>query len=102
MLIYPAYLTVSKDDFRIAPELKVTEATPPTFLAQTQDDGIKVECSVYYYLALKNAKVPVEMHLYPEGGHGYGLRRSERTVTTWPQRAEEWMRGLAVLGKTER
>ena len=79
--------------------MNVTSNTPPTFLLQTQDDGIRVECSVFYYLALKNAKVPVEMHLYPSGGHGYGLRATEKTVTTWPQRAEQWMRGLGVLEK---
>jgi acetyl esterase/lipase len=99
MLIYPAYLTVQTENDQVAPELTISVNTPPTFLAQTQDDGIRVECSLFYYLALKQAKVPVEMHLYPTGGHGYGLRRSKNAVTTWPQRAEEWMRGLGVLEK---
>jgi len=97
MLIYPAYLTVPKEGDKIAPELNITANTPPTFLLQTEDDAIRVECSVYYYLALKNAKVPAEMHLYPKGGHGYGLRATEQAVTSWPQRAEQWMRGLGVL-----
>ncbi len=97
MLIYPAYLTVQKEGDKIAPELKITAKTPPTFLVQTEDDGIRVECSLFYYLALKNAKVPVEMHLYPSGGHGYGLRPAGKTVTTWPQRAEDWLRSLGVL-----
>ena len=65
-----------KGDDSLAPEMKVTSDTPPTFLAQTEDDAIRVECSLFYSLALKNAKVPAEMHLYPEGGHGYGLRPS--------------------------
>jgi hypothetical protein len=56
-----------------------------------------VECSLFYYLALKNAKVPAEMHLYPDGGHGYGLRPSTHTVSTWPQRAEEWLRARGLL-----
>ncbi len=97
MLIYPAYLTLPKEGDKIAPELNITSNTPPTFLLQTQDDAIRVECSVFYYLALKNAKVPVEIHLYPTGGHGYGLRATEKAVTSWPQRAEQWMRGLGVL-----
>ena len=82
---------------KLASELNVSAETPPTFLMQTQDDGVRVECSVFYYLALKNAEVPAEMHLYPHGGHGYGLRPSPQTVSTWPQRAEPWMRSLGVL-----
>ena len=101
MLIYPAYLTVQKEGDRIAPELKITSETPPAFLLQTQDDGIRVECSVFYYLALKQAKVPVEMHLYPSGGHGYGLRPTAQAVTTWPQRAEQWLRGLGALERAK-
>jgi acetyl esterase/lipase len=99
MLIYPAYLTVKTNGDQIAPELTVTSNTPPTFLVQTQDDSVRVESSVFYYLALKNAKVAVEMHLYPSGGHGYGLRTTEKAVTTWPQPAEQWLRGLGMLGK---
>jgi acetyl esterase/lipase len=101
MLIYPAYLTVQKEGDKIAPELTVTSNTPPTFLIQTQDDAVRVESSLFYYLALKNAKVPVEMHLYPVGGHGYGLRPSSQLVTTWPQHAEAWMRSLGVLAKNK-
>jgi acetyl esterase/lipase len=97
LLMYPAYLVDRKEGNTLAPELNVTARTPPTFLAQTEDDGVGVECSLFYYLALKNAKVPAEMHLYPDGGHGYGLRPSAHTVSTWPQRAEEWLRALNPL-----
>jgi len=96
MLIYPAYL-VRKDGPELAPELTVTSNTPPTFLVQTEDDGVRVENSLFYYLALKQANVPAEMHLFAEGGHGYGLRESDQAVSSWPKRAEEWMRGLGVL-----
>jgi acetyl esterase/lipase len=97
LLIYPAYLTVKDDGDKVAPELPVTKETPPTFLVQTQDDGVRVESSIFYYLALKNVKVPAEMHLYPSGGHGYGMRPSEHLVSSWPARAADWMksRGLA-------
>ena len=44
-----------------------------------------------YYQALRDAPVPVEMHLYASGGHGYGLRRTEASVTAWPDRVAEWM-----------
>ena len=99
MLIYPAYLVQKEQREKVAPELTISSNTPPTFLAQTEDDSVPVESSVFYYLALRNAKVPVEMHLYPTGGHGYGLRPTEQTVTTWPQRAEQWMRSMGFLAK---
>ncbi len=96
-LIYPAYLTLEKEGYKLAPEIPVTAQTPPTFIMQTQDDGIKVENSLYYYLALKTAKVPAELHVYPSGGHGYGLRPSSKMVSTWPKRAEDWLRGRGML-----
>ncbi len=97
MLIYPAYLTVKEEGDKVAPELAITQQTPPTLLIQTGDDGIRVESSLFYYLALKNAGVPAEMHLYAKGGHGYGLRKIESPVSTWPRRAEEWLNTLGVL-----
>jgi acetyl esterase/lipase len=97
LLIYPAYLTLKNDGDKISPELTIGKDTPPTFLVQTEDDGVRVETSLFYYAALRKARVPAEMHLYPVGGHGYGLRRTEKSVTTWPARAEEWMRFLGVL-----
>jgi acetyl esterase/lipase len=96
MLIYPAYL-IRKEGPDLAPELTVTSNTPPTFLVQAEDDPVHVENSLFYYLALQNAKVPAEMHLFADGGHGYGLRDSDKAVISWPKRAEEWMRGLGVL-----
>lgn len=99
ILIYPAYLTVKDKDDAIAPELPITANTPQTFLTMTEDDGVRVEGPLFYYLALKKVKVPAEMHLYPTGGHGYGLRPSQHTVTTWPKRAEEWMRVRGLLTK---
>ena len=100
-LIYPGYLTVKEEGDKVAPELRINEKTPPTFLLQTQDDGVRVENSLFYYLALKNAKVPAEMHLYAKGGHGYGLRPTADEVTKWPDRATEWMRSLGVLEKAK-
>jgi acetyl esterase/lipase len=97
ILIYPAYLTVKNDPGKLAPELNVSAKTPPTFIAQTQDDSVGVENSEVYAMALQKAKVPTELHVYPSGGHGYGLRASEKTVTTWPKRAEEWMRAAGWL-----
>jgi dipeptidyl aminopeptidase/acylaminoacyl peptidase len=77
--------------------LKITTNTPPTLLIQSEDDAVRVENSLFYYLALKNAKVPAELHLYAKGGHGYGLRPAKEAVTTWPERAERWLRDLGML-----
>lgn len=96
ILIYPGYLVSGKGP-ELAPELTVTSNTPPTFLVQAEDDGVHVENCLFYYLALKNVKVPAEMHLFARGGHGYGLRDASQPVVSWPKRAQEWMRGLGVL-----
>jgi acetyl esterase/lipase len=96
MLIYPGYLT-AKEDNRIPPEVAVTTNTPPTFLAMTQDDPVRVENVLFYGLALKQAKVPFELHVYPTGGHGYGLRKSDHFAITWPDRAADWLRSRGLL-----
>jgi acetyl esterase/lipase len=77
-------------------ELQVTDKTPPTFLVTTSDDSVKAENSINFYLAVRKAKVPVEMHIYEQGGHGYGLRRSQDTVSTWPDRCMDWMKGRKI------
>jgi acetyl esterase/lipase len=97
LLIYPAYLVGKAPATALAPELNVDARTPKTFLVQTQDDAVRPECSLYYYLALTGAKVPAELHLYPAGGHGYGLRPTDHEVSRWPRRAESWLRGSGTL-----
>jgi acetyl esterase/lipase len=92
LLIYPAYLTLKDQGDKIAPELAITTNTAPTFIAMSQDDPIRVETALFYGLALKQANVPLELHVYPTGGHGYGLRPGKDLVTTWPGRAADWLR----------
>ena len=90
MIIYPAYL--STDDFRVmTPGLPVTADTPPTLLIQSEDDVPLIDSSLTYYITLKAAGVPVEMHLYPDGGHGYGLRTQGKSCDVWPSAAEGWL-----------
>src|SRR6185369_7168275 len=97
VLIYPAYLTVKEQNDRVPPELHISSNAPPTFMAITEDDPVRMENALHYALALKQNKVPVELHLYPTGGHGYGLRRTKETVTTWPHRVADWMKSRAIL-----
>ncbi len=81
-------------------EKRVTPETPPTFLLHTdQDSGVPAENSVYFYLALRRAKVPAEMHIYAKGPHGFGLGKKGEPVSTWPDRCVDWMRGLGLLDR---
>jgi acetyl esterase/lipase len=89
LIIYPAYL--SREGFTLAPELPVTAQTPPTFLLQAEDDTPYVDSSLAYAIALKAAKVPVELHIFPNGGHGYGLRKKGKTTDVWPDLAAAWL-----------
>ncbi len=97
ILIYPGYLTVKEENDRVSPELVITSNTPPTFLSMSADDPVRVEGALFYTLALKQAGVPVELHVYPTGGHGYGLRRTENPVTHWPDRVADWMKSRGWL-----
>lgn len=96
VLIYPAYL---EKDLQLNPEITVTAETPPAFLAHAYDDGISPNNSIAYFVALKKHKVPAELHIYPTGGHGYGLRKSEHQVHTWPARCAAWLEAGGWLKK---
>jgi len=100
ILIYPGGLVGKEKEkaYTVGPEAAVTAGTPPTFLAMALDDPVRVENVLGYAMALKEAKVPFELHVYPTGGHGYGLRPTKDFVTTWPKRAADWMKGRGILG----
>lgn len=76
---------------KFSPEVQVTSDTPPAFLVQAADDAVPVENSLLYFSALKAAGVPAEMHIYPEGGHGYGMRQRGMTIDSWPDRLKDWI-----------
>jgi acetyl esterase/lipase len=97
VIVYPGYLALAEQNFAPNAEIRVTENTPPSFIVQAEDDPVHVENSTVYFLALKNAKVPAEMHLYANGGHGYGLRRTELPVTAWPKLVETWLQTIHVV-----
>lgn len=91
ILIYPAYLTATDGSLDLAPEIAITAKSPPAFIAMTVDDPVHYENAVAYATALRRANQRVELHLFPSGGHGYGLRRPGPPVTSWPERAAEWL-----------
>jgi acetyl esterase/lipase len=78
-------------------ELQVSADTPPAFLVHTSDDRVRAENSLVYYEALRTAGVPAEMHVYEEGGHGYGIRPTGLPVATWHHRMAEWMEQRGLL-----
>ena len=80
-------------------ELQVTDQTPPTFLVHAEDDkAVPVENSIIYYQACTAKNVPVEMHLYPKGGHGFGLRTAKYgTLNEWPDACKAWLKSLGML-----
>ena len=85
-------------DLSLNPDLHVTRQTPPTFLLQAEDDHVdNVNDSLAYYIALKNAGVPVEMHLYAQGGHAFGLRRTKLSITAWPELVDTWLGTIRMV-----
>jgi len=77
---------------------RVPYQTPPTLLLQAEDDHVvDVSDSLAYYIALKNAGVPVERHLYAQGGHAFGLRRTKVPITGWPQLVETWLGTIGMI-----
>ena len=108
VIIYPGYLspTVPQPNqepsflFGNNPDLNPTHETPPTFLLQAEDDPVHVENATTWFLQLKAAHVPAELHIYAEGGHGYGLRSTARPVTHWPALVETWLRTINILPST--
>jgi acetyl esterase/lipase len=96
--IYPGHmLENTTKEFQMNPEIPITSNTPPTFLLQAEDDNVDgVNQSLVYYIALKKAKVPVEMHLYAQGGHAFGLRRTKFPITAWPKLVEIWLHTIGM------
>jgi acetyl esterase/lipase len=97
---YPGHLWSDDDGFKLNPNVPVTTNTPPTFLLMAEDDHVDhVEQALVYYIALKKAGVPVEMHLYAHGGHGFGLRHTKNPITDWPALAQTWLETIGMISK---
>jgi acetyl esterase/lipase len=100
--LYPGHLSLAADSIELNPDIRthITRQTPPTFLLQNEDDHVdSVEDSLSYYAALKKIGVPVEMHLYAQGGHAFGLRRTKFPVTRWPQLVEMWLKSIGMISE---
>ena len=95
VLIYPGGIMKRNSD-ELAPEIRVGAETPPTFLAVATDDNGPAIGGATYYLALKRAKVPAELHIYNNGGHGFGMRSGDKPANAWPARCVEWMKEQGI------
>ena len=97
--VYPGHLWVpEKSRLTLNPDIHVTRRTPPTFLVQAETDTVdNVNQVLTYYIALKAAGVPAEMHLYTHGGHAFGLRRTKDPITEWPDLVDRWLKTIGVL-----
>jgi acetyl esterase/lipase len=98
VILYPGHLSVPGEPFGLNPHIQVTSQTPPAFLVQARDDSVDDVANVLAYdAALQHFGVPVEMHVYPHGGHAFGLRRTQSPITDWPRLAERWLRTLGMI-----
>lgn len=98
--LYPGHLWRDGTGFKLNPNVPVTTNTPPTFLLHAEDDQVdNVENTLVYYRALKQAGVPVEMHCYAQGGHGFGLRPAKFPIVEWPHLVEKWLSTIGIFPK---
>ena len=101
ILIYPAYQLDEKDKDALAPEIKLDGTCPPVFIAVSSDDNW-ASSSARLYLELQRLKVPVEMHAFAQGGHGFGItKKKELPVASWPELAAQWMRAMQIVPGSE-
>ncbi len=96
---FPLKVAAGEDtEFSLNPDLHITRDTPPQFLLQAEDDHEdSVNDSLAYYIALKNAGVATEMHLYAQGRHAFGLRKTKYPITDWPQLVDVWLRTIGMV-----
>jgi len=84
----------------LSSELRVTARTPPAFLFHTGDDpGVPVENSIVFYQALRAARVPAELHVFPKGPHGVGLASQDPALSQWPKLCAVWLRTMGFLDR---
>ena len=98
-MAYPGYF-YQIDKQRLSPTVHVVSDVPPVFFVHASDDpvnGSEVENSVMFYLALKRAGVPCELHVYASGGHGFGVRQNNGPCSGWTKVAAEWLARSGIL-----
>ncbi len=96
--LYPGHLWVDSKIMTLNPNIHFAKDAPPTFILQAENDPEdNINNSLLYYIGLKNAGVPVEMHLYAQGGHAFGLRKTNYPITHWPDLVKTWLHTINIL-----
>jgi acetyl esterase/lipase len=98
VVLYPGHLARAATPDDLNPSIRVTGATPPTFIVQAEDDPVDpVANSLAYYRAFVRARVPAELHIYHSGKHAFGLRaRADLPITGWPDLMMTWLEAMGV------
>jgi acetyl esterase/lipase len=96
VILYP-YGIINFGSQRWDDELQVNSKTPPAFLVVASDDDFCTNNALAYCRALLRRKIPVEFHLYTQGGHSFAFHAKSPTTAAWPKRCEEWLRGSVLL-----
>ena len=100
--LYPGHLALADNSISLNPNIanSITPQTPPTFLLQNEDDDVdQVEDALSYFVGLKKAGVPTELHVYAQGGHAFGLRKTKFPVSGWPKLVETWLRTIGMVSE---
>ena len=101
ILCYSGYLK-ARDKDEIWLGLQIPKDTPPIFLAHANDDSTKVggsdaENSAFLYIALKRAGIPVELHIFANGNHDFGVRQNDKLASSWTGLCVKWLKSHALL-----
>ncbi|QEH35561.1 Acetylxylan esterase precursor [Aquisphaera giovannonii] len=97
---YPGYLLAKRGGDELAPYIRIPKGTCPIFLVHATDDnepGAQPDHSLVFYRALRRSGVPVELHVYAEGGHGFGVRPTGLPVSRWTDRLLDWLSQRGIL-----
>lgn len=97
VLVYPAYLVDNKTKTKLVPEAPVDKDTPPAIFIHAGDDRVTADSSVQLWLAMRRAGVHSALHVFSNGGHGYGLRPSADPVSNWPKLVEAWLKRTKLV-----
>ena len=98
IVVYPGHLWTPGTELTLRSDISVPAGAPPTFLLHAEDDPIDpVKHSLTYFAALQKAGIPVEMHLYAQGGHAFGVRPSKLPIAQWPHLVEAWLVTIGMM-----
>ena len=97
VLVYPAYLVDNETKTKLVTEVPVGKDTPPAIFIHAGDDRVTADSSVQMWLAMRRVGVHSALHVFPHGGHGYGLRPSKDPVSGWPKLVDGWLRRMEIV-----